>query len=230
MKNLWQKLLTDETGVVLSSEIALVGTVGVLSMVVGLNAVACAVTSELNDLASAFGAIDQTFNYQSISKVGHGRVTGSGYNDARDMCDCQLISQAEVSGRSNGGGSSQGGGGGSSQGQGINSQSFGRQNTFSDSAPAARERLVGEERVIDEVSVAPPAAKAAAADVVCEEEDDIIEERIIIRRVKADCDCANATKSVPSSKATKAKVTKPKPSQPTDTDPIEVKPQSKKPR
>lgn len=223
MRNLWQKLLADETGLVLSSEVAIVGTVGVLSMVVGLNAVACAVTSELNDLASAFGAIDQTFNYQSISKVGHGRVVGSGYNDAQDMCDCQLISSAEVSGRSNSGGSSQGGGGAFSQGGG-GSQSFARQNTFSDSVPAARERLIGE-RVIDEAPIESSSVKAAAA--VCEEEDEIIEERIIIRRVRADCDCDNATKLAPKTKATKSKTTKSKPSVPAGSDPIETKPQPK---
>lgn len=81
MKNLWQKLLADETGVVLSSEIALVGTVGVLGMVVGLEAVTSSVNSELNDLASAFGAIDQSYNYRSIAKPGHAWVRGSGYND-----------------------------------------------------------------------------------------------------------------------------------------------------
>lgn len=222
MRNLWRKLLADEAGLVLSSEVAVVGTVGVLSMVVGLNAVACAVTSELNDLASAFGSLDQTFNYQSISKVGHGRVVGSGYNDAQDMCDCQLISSAEVSGRSNGGGGAFSQGGGAFSRGGGGAQSFGRQNTFSDSAPATRERLIGE-RVIDEVPVEPAAAKAAAAE--CEVDDEIIEERIILRRVRADCD--NVTKSVPKAKTPKAKADKSKSMSPAGTDPIETKPQPK---
>ncbi len=104
MKNLWQQLLADEMGVVLSSELALVGTVGVLGMVAGLEAVTRSVTSELNDLSSAFGAIDQSFNYRGISKAGHARASGSGFNDRGDLGDCVLISQNDVSGASGAGG------------------------------------------------------------------------------------------------------------------------------
>lgn len=180
MKNLWLRLLADETGVILSSEIALIGTVGVLGMVVGLESVTSAVTNELNDLASAFGALDQSYNYRSIRKLGHARVSGSGFNDGRDFCDCELIVQSDVSGQF---------GQGFSQTNGI-SQSAVSQSAIV-SAPVVREQII-KERVIEEV-VEPVIVNAVAP--VCPD-DEIIEEHIIRRRVRSDCstklssDCA----------------------------------------
>lgn len=182
MKSLWQKLLADETGVVLSSEIVLVGTVGVLGMVVGLEAVSSAVNTELNDLASAFGTIDQTFNFRSISKPGHAWVRGAGFNDQGDFCDCQPIIQGDVMGKS--------AIGGFSEATGF-SQSIVSQNAVVSSAPVVREEVI-EERVIEEV-VEPVPVTAVCPD------DDIIEEHIIRRRVRADCsttlspDCATSS-------------------------------------
>lgn len=197
MKSLWKKLWTDEAGVVLSSEIALVGTVGVLGMVVGLEAVTCAVTSELNDLASAFGAIDQTYNFRSIAKLGHARVSGSGFNDRRDVCDCELITQTDVGGFT-------GQGGGSSQA--LVAQSAVVQSAVVQTAPVIREEII-EERVIDEVIVEPKAVTEVCPD------DEIIEERIIRRRVKADCSTTSTTTIVPraTTVAPKTKAIKPQP-------------------
>lgn len=169
MKSLWQKLLADETGVVLSSEIALVGTVGVLGMVVGLEAVTSAVNSELNDFASAIGALDQSYNYRSMAKFGHGWVRGSGFNDGGDYCDCNVIVSTDVGGK----------GGGS--GESVASSS-----AVVASAPVVREQVI-EERVIDEVIVEQPAVIAAPQVCPCPE-DEIIEEHIIRRRVRPDCD------------------------------------------
>ncbi len=210
MKDLWQRLLEDETGVILSSEMALVGTVGVLGMVVGLEAVSCAVTTELNDLSSAFGALSQSYNYRSISKAGHARFNGSGFNDSSDVCDCQLITQTDVGGQS---------GAGFSQGGGF-SQSFGGQNALVSPAPVVREQVI-EERVVDEVLVEPTTIKAAVQDCP---DDEIIEEHIIRRRVRADCaktirtDCDKSikvdidttTKPIPKPPAKKSKAS-PKP-------------------
>lgn len=207
MKNLWQKFLADEAGVVLSSEIALVGTVGVLGMVVGLEAVTCAVTSELNDLASAFGAIDQSFNYRSISKAGHARASGSGFNDSRDFCDCQLITQTDVSGQF---------GAGSLQSGGF-SQSLSSSSVVS-SAPVVHQDIeVIDERIVEEV----PVESTRIKEVECPD-DEIIEEHIIRRRVKSDCDCSKTTTVVP-----KPKAIKPAPS-PMPEEKIETKPKLKK--
>lgn len=168
MKSLWKKLLMDESGVVISSELALVGTVGVLGMAVGLEAVTSSVTSELNDLASAFGAIDQSFNYRSIGKVGHAWVRGSGFNDRGDFCDCGVISQTDVGGLV---GASNIVSGEFTQGEVAQAAVV--------SAPVVQETVV-EERVVDEVLVEP--------EVLVECPDEIIEEHIIRRRVRADCD------------------------------------------
>ncbi len=208
MKNLWQKLLADEAGVVLSSEIALVGTVGVLGMVVGLNAVTCAVTQELNDLASAFGAIDQSYSYRGLSKTVHARASGSGYVDRGDNCDCALISQPDVSGAS--------GGGGSSQSSGF-SQSTVRQSTVVNSAPVIRERVINE-RVIDEVPVEPVTVKAVAP--VCPD-GEVVEEHIIRRRVRAECE--TTTNEAPKTNAPKTMSTlQPEPEK------VETKPKKKR--
>ncbi len=165
MKSLWQKLLNDETGVVLSAEIALVGTVAVLGMVVGLEAVTSAVNNELNDFASAIGALDQSYNYRGISKPWHAWVRGSGFNDRSDFCDCVPLVATDVGGKSGVCGTSE--------------DSF-SQSAVVSAAPVVREQIV-QERVIDEVLVEP-------APVVACPDDDIIEEHIIRRRVRSDCD------------------------------------------
>lgn len=55
LQNLWQ----DDRGFIVSAEIVLVGTIGVLSMVVGLSTVARAITEELADMAEAFDSVNQ---------------------------------------------------------------------------------------------------------------------------------------------------------------------------
>ena len=86
-------LLDDENGFVVSAELVLVMTIGVLAMIVGLNAVAKSVTMEMNDIANAFGAIDQSYAYKGLAKKGHARVAGSGFHDHSDDCDCTIIVQ-----------------------------------------------------------------------------------------------------------------------------------------
>ena len=105
MTKLWHKLSEDESGFIISSELVIVGTVGVLAMVVGLEAISSSVVQELNDLASAFGAMSQSYNYRSIAKIGHARISGAGYNDRGDYCDCTPIVQTEVGGKIDAGGS-----------------------------------------------------------------------------------------------------------------------------
>ena len=96
MRTLWH----DEAGFVLSAELVLVLTLGVLSMVVGLNAVAKAINQELFDLASAFGAISQSYFVTGFVNV-HGNAGwavncdgtrgGFGFEDRSDECDCAVI-------------------------------------------------------------------------------------------------------------------------------------------
>lgn len=98
MKSLWIRFAQDERGFVISAELVLVMTLGVLSMVVGLQAVSSAITQELNDVANAFGAVSQSYGYRSITKRRHAWISGSAFHDRADFCDCNPILQADVVG------------------------------------------------------------------------------------------------------------------------------------
>ena len=105
-----RKLFNDEAGFIVSAELVLVLTIAVLGMVVGLTAIRDSIASEMCDLASAFGALDQSFNIPGIAKsrgtagLFHGQVSGAGYNDAQDICDCQVITYIDVTGKTQTGG------------------------------------------------------------------------------------------------------------------------------
>ncbi len=99
-----RKLLNDETGFIVSAELVLVLTIGVLAMVVGLASVRDAVTSELNDVSNAIGAISQSYNYSGLAKGRqhggvHASTSGSGFNDRGDDCDCNTITLIDVAGK-----------------------------------------------------------------------------------------------------------------------------------
>lgn len=89
LKSLWN----DESGVILSAEIVLVGTILVLGMIVGLVELQCAIVGELSDLSSAFGNLDQSYQTSGFaSSKGSGRYKartyGARYRDRPDTCDC----------------------------------------------------------------------------------------------------------------------------------------------
>lgn len=86
-------LWNDRNGFVVSAELVLVLTIGVLAMIVGLHGVAKSITQEFNDLASAFGALDQSYCFAGLQKAHHARVVGSAYSDREDDCDCTVIIQ-----------------------------------------------------------------------------------------------------------------------------------------
>lgn len=97
------KLADDEHGFIISAELVLVLTIAVLGMVVGLTAVRDAITNELNDLAHAFGAVNQSFRVNGLKKCCpdhiHAFVAGFGFRDTSDMCDCAPIEFIEVRGK-----------------------------------------------------------------------------------------------------------------------------------
>ena len=166
MKNLWHRLRDDESGFVVSSELVIVGTVGVLGMVVGLDAISSSVNQELNDLASAFGAMNQSYNYRSIAKSWHARVSGSGFNDRGDFCDCTPIVQTDVVGKSDASGS------------------------FSETfiaPPVVREQIV-QPSVVPPMPV-PKSVISVPCPTPCSDQlGEIIEERIIRRRANSSSD------------------------------------------
>ena len=82
--NLWN----DEAGFVISAELVLVSTVVVLACVVGLAEVSNGVNQELEDVASAFGSVNQSFSFAGL--CGHkGHIVGSCFKDFHDDCDGQ---------------------------------------------------------------------------------------------------------------------------------------------
>ena len=91
LKTLWN----DESGVILSAEIVLVGTILVLGMIVGLVELQSAVVGELNDLHNAFGNLSQSYNTSGFLAAHTGtqtgnkaRTFGAAYTDGVDACDC----------------------------------------------------------------------------------------------------------------------------------------------
>jgi hypothetical protein len=87
------RLINDEAGFIVSAELILVATIAVLSMVVGLSELANNINQELEDVASAFGAVNQSYRYNGLT--GHkGTVVGSRYRDFTDFCDddCDIVS------------------------------------------------------------------------------------------------------------------------------------------
>ena len=97
------RFLNDESGMVITAELVLIMTIGVLAMVVGLTAVRDAVTHELNDISHAFGAVSQSYNVPGLRKgrgdSSHAYVQGFGYNDSTDECDCNVIELVDVCGK-----------------------------------------------------------------------------------------------------------------------------------
>ena len=48
---------------------------------------------ELNDLSNAIGTINQSFFYKGLVKPHHAAVSGAGFIDSADQCDCSSIIQ-----------------------------------------------------------------------------------------------------------------------------------------
>jgi Flp pilus assembly pilin Flp len=88
-----KNFINDESGVILSAELVLVGTILVLGMIVGLVELQCSIIGELSDLSSALGNVDQSFSTSGfISYKASGgvksRTYGASYYDNVDVCDC----------------------------------------------------------------------------------------------------------------------------------------------
>jgi Flp pilus assembly pilin Flp len=74
MSNLLHKLWNDEAGFVLSAELILIATIVILATIVGLSAISRAVNSELNDVATAFDAVNQGANAADLEQPSIGGV------------------------------------------------------------------------------------------------------------------------------------------------------------
>lgn len=97
------KLASDEAGFIISSELILVATIGVIGVIVGLAEVTWNVNQELEDVGSAIGSVNQSFSYKGYCGP-KGRSVGSQFQDSQDQgdseCDitCESGPQAERKG------------------------------------------------------------------------------------------------------------------------------------
>lgn len=83
---MFKKLLSDESGFVVSTELILVATILVIGMIVGMTTLRDQVVIELADVADAISALDQS--YQISDVTGHSSSSaGTIFDDTADFCD-----------------------------------------------------------------------------------------------------------------------------------------------
>ncbi|QDT57490.1 hypothetical protein Pan44_55590 [Caulifigura coniformis] len=87
-----KQLLNDDCGFIISAELVLVATLCVIGLVVGLSEVQHSINAELNDVADAIGALNQSYFTSGFHKVDangviHAASYGSIFTDTADDCD-----------------------------------------------------------------------------------------------------------------------------------------------
>ena len=87
-KNVLAALWSDDAGFIVSAELVLVGTIAVLSMVVGLSEVANNVNLELEDVGTAVGKVNQSYSFR-LGSGPKGRKTGTSFHDTADRGDAE---------------------------------------------------------------------------------------------------------------------------------------------
>lgn len=107
------RLLRDESGFIVSTELVLIATVVVLGMVAGLTCVRNAVVGELTDVGDSFGALNQSYCYSGFSArksfdCGNKSTSaGSVFVDLDDLSDAEraaLNAAADLEGADSSGG------------------------------------------------------------------------------------------------------------------------------
>ena len=76
----------DEAGFVVSAELVLIATIGVLAMVVGMSEISLAMNLELQSVASAYGPANQSSRYNGLTG-NVGLNNGNAFGDATDLCN-----------------------------------------------------------------------------------------------------------------------------------------------
>ena len=87
-----KQLLQDEGGFIVSAELVLIATLCVIGLVVGLSEVQHSINAELNDVADAIGALNQSYFTSGFHKIDNGGIIhaasyGSIFVDVLDNCD-----------------------------------------------------------------------------------------------------------------------------------------------
>jgi len=86
--------LYDDAGFLLSTEALLVGTIGVLGLIVGLAEVRNAVVQELGDFSQAVAFLSQDYAYTSVTSSNGGaaiQTSGSTYADEVDTQQADTV-------------------------------------------------------------------------------------------------------------------------------------------
>jgi hypothetical protein len=89
MLTIFTNLKNDDAGFIISAELILISTIVVLGCMVGLAEVSHGINEELEDVGSAIGSINQSFQFSGFSGA-KGRIVGSRFYDFKDECDGQF--------------------------------------------------------------------------------------------------------------------------------------------
>lgn len=87
MNVLLNNLLNDEAGFIVSAELILIASLGVLVLIVGLTEVASNVNNELLDIGRAFGSLNQSFNVNGQNGMG-----SSSFNNTNNNSNSEIFS------------------------------------------------------------------------------------------------------------------------------------------
>ena len=101
---MFNSMIHDETGFVVSAELALIVTLIFTGVAVGMAVARDALVMELNDISEMFGTVSQSYNVTGLSKPRnngrfHAECSGFGYNDGQDECDCKKVNLFNVCGK-----------------------------------------------------------------------------------------------------------------------------------
>lgn len=80
------KLLQDDGGAVVSTELVFVATIAVVGLIAGLTAIRDAIVSELSDVAGSVQDFNQSYSTNGLSGPS-AESHGSDFQDAIDFCD-----------------------------------------------------------------------------------------------------------------------------------------------
>lgn len=81
------KLIRDEAGFVVSTELILISTILVIGVIVGQTTMRDQVVTEFGDAADAISALDHSYMYAEYNVATHGSVAGVTFSDTGDFCD-----------------------------------------------------------------------------------------------------------------------------------------------
>ncbi|MCO6457788.1 MAG: hypothetical protein J5I93_20985 [Pirellulaceae bacterium] len=81
-----RRLWSDEAGFVVSTELAIIATILVIGMIVGLTTIRDQVVQELADVAGMISQLNQSYSFSAIT--GHHSTTAGSFGiDRVDSCD-----------------------------------------------------------------------------------------------------------------------------------------------